>query len=107
MGDWSRDGKGFSKQVENEKCTLRKPKNVTPPWDCLGLPVGSLLEVALGTSPSRSIPNGGYSRGQGQGAQLGANQGVTMVWMVHWAAMVAGLVGMMGSMVVVAWLWIG
>jgi len=29
MGGWSRDGKGFSKQVENEKCTLRKLKNVT------------------------------------------------------------------------------
>jgi len=29
MGGWSRDGKGFSKQVENEKCTLHRPKNVT------------------------------------------------------------------------------
>jgi len=72
-----------------------------PPWDCLGLPVGSLLGVALGTSPLRSIPNGRYSRGWGQGAQLGADQGVTMVWMVHWAVAVAGLVRVMGSMVVV------
>ena len=40
--------------------------------------------------------------GWGQGARLGADQGVTMVWMVHWAVAVAGLVGMMGSMVVVA-----
>jgi len=73
-----------------------------PPWDCLDLPVGSLLGVALGTSPLRSIPDDGCSMGQGQGAQLGADQGVTMVWMVHWAVTVAGLVGMMGSMVVVA-----
>jgi len=77
-------------------------KVACPPWDCLGLPVGSLLWVALGTSPLRSIPNDGCSRGRGQGAQLGADQGVMMVWMVHWAAMVAGLVGMVGSMVVVA-----
>jgi len=76
---------------------------VRPPWDCLGLPVGSLLGVALGTSPLRSIPDGGYSRGWGQGARLGADQGVTMVWMVHWAAAVASLVGMVGSMVMVAW----
>jgi len=77
-------------------------KAVRPPWDCLGLPVGSLLGVALGTSPLRSIPDDGCSRGRGQGARLGADQGVTMVWMVHWVAMVAGLVGMMGSMVMVA-----
>ena len=31
-----------------------------------------------------------------------ADQEVTMVWMVHWAVAVAGLVGMMGSMVMVA-----
>ena len=72
-----------------------------PPWDCLDLPVGSLLGVALGTSPLRSIPNDRHSRGQGQGAQLVADQGVTMVWMVHWAVAVAGLVGVMGSMVMV------
>jgi len=64
--------------------------------------VGSLLGVALGTSPLRSIPDDGCSMGRGQGAQLGADQGVTMVWMVHWAVAVAGLVGVMGSMVVVA-----
>ena len=64
--------------------------------------MGSLLGVALGTSPLRSIPDDGYSMGRGRGAQLGADQGVTMVWMVHWAVMVAGLVGRMGSMVVVA-----
>jgi len=64
--------------------------------------VGSLLGVALGTSPLRSIPDDGCSRGQGRGAQLGADQGVTMVWMVYWVATVAGLVGMMGSMVMVA-----
>jgi len=79
-------------------------KAVRPPWDCLGLPVGSLLGVALGTSPLRSIPDGGYSRGQGQGAQLVAGQGVTMVWMVHWVVAMASLVGVMGSMVMVAWL---
>ena len=45
--------------------------------------------------------------GQGQGARLVADQGVTMVWMVHWAVVVAGLVGVMGSMVMVAWAWIG
>jgi len=73
-----------------------------PPWDYLGLPVGSLLGMALGRSPLRSIPNGGYSRGRGQGARLGADQEVIMVWMVHWAVVVAGLVRMMGSMVVVA-----
>jgi len=33
------------------------------PPDVLGLPVGSLLGVALGTSPLRSIPNDGYSMG--------------------------------------------
>ena len=74
-----------------------------PPWDCLGLPVGSLLGLALGTSPLRSIPDDGCSRGWGQGARLGVDQGVMMVWMVHWVAMVAGLAGMMGSMVMVAW----
>ena len=73
-----------------------------PPWDCLDLLVGSLLGLALGTSPLRSIPDDGCSRERGQGARLGADQGVTMVWMVHWAAMVAGLVGVMGSMVMVA-----
>ena len=73
-----------------------------PPWDCLGLPVGSLLRVALGTSPLRSTPDDGCSRGRRQGARLGADQGVMMVWMVHWVVAVAGLVGMMGSMVVVA-----
>jgi len=72
-----------------------------PPWDCLDLPVGSLLGVALGTSPLRSIPDDGCSMGQGQGARLGADQGVMMVWMVHWAVAVAGLVEMMGLMVVV------
>jgi len=35
---------------------------VRPPWDCLGLPVGSLLGLALGTLPLRSIPNDGGSR---------------------------------------------
>jgi len=54
-----------------------------PPWDCLGLPVGSLLGLALGTSPLRSIPDDGCSMGRGRGAQLGADQGVTLVWMVH------------------------
>ena len=39
--------------------------------------------------------------GQGRGARLGADQGVMMVWMVHWVVAVAGLVGMMGSMAVV------
>jgi len=73
-----------------------------PPWDCLSLPVGSLLGVALGTSPLRSIPNDGCSMGRGRGARLGADQEVTMVWMVHWAARAVGLAGMMGSMVVVA-----
>jgi len=73
-----------------------------PSWDCLNLPVGSLLGVALGTSPLRSIPDDGCSKGRGRGAQLVVDQGVTMVWMVHWTAMVVGLVGMMGSMVVVA-----
>ena len=73
-----------------------------PPWGCLGLPVGSLLGVALGTSPLRSIPDDGCSMGWGRGAQLGVDQGVTMVWMVHWAVAVAGLVGVMGSMVMVA-----
>jgi len=74
-----------------------------PPWDCLGLPVGSLLGLALSTSPLRSIPDNGCSRGRGRGARLGADQEVMMVWMVHWAEMVVGLVGMMGSMVMVAW----
>ena len=69
--------------------------------------MGSLLGVALGMSPLRSIPNDGYSRGWGQGARLVADQGVTMVWMVYWAVVVAGLVGVMGSMVMVAWPWIG
>ena len=73
-----------------------------PPWDYLGLPVGSLLGVALGTSPLRSIPDDGCSRGWGREARLGADQGVMMVWMVHWVVMVASLVGRMGSMVVVA-----
>jgi len=73
-----------------------------PPWDCLGLPVGSLLGVALGTSPLRSTPDDGCSMGRGRGARLGVDQWVTMVWMVHWVVAVAGLVGMMGSMVVVA-----
>jgi len=76
-------------------------KAARPPWDCLGLLVGSLLGVVLGTSPLRSIPNDGCSMGRGRGARLGANQGVTMVWMVHWAVAVAGLVGMIVSMVVV------
>ena len=40
--------------------------------------------------------------GRGQGARLGVDQGVTMVWMVHWVVTVAGLAGRMGSMVVVA-----
>jgi len=73
-----------------------------PPWDCLGLPVGSLLGLALGTSPLRSTPDDGCSMGRGRGARLGADQEVMMVWMVHWAEKVAGLVGMMGSMAVVA-----
>jgi len=72
-----------------------------PPWDCLDLLVGSLLGVVLGTSPLRSIPDNGCSRGRGRGARLGADQGAMMVWMVHWVVVVAGLVGMMGSMVVV------
>jgi len=41
--------------------------------------------------------------GWGQGAQLVADQEVMMVWMVHWVVVVAGPLGMMGSMVVVAW----
>jgi len=57
--------------------------------------------VVLGTSPLRSSPDNGYSRGWGQGAGLVADQGVTMVWMVHWAVVVATLVGVMGSMVMV------
>ena len=65
--------------------------------------MGSLLEVAFGMSPLRSTPDGGYSRGRGQGAQLVVDQGVIVVWMVHWAVVVAGLVGVMGSMVMVAW----
>jgi len=44
--------------------------------------------------------------GWGRGARLVAGQGVMMVWMVHWAVAVAGLVGLMDSMVVVAWAWI-
>ena len=40
--------------------------------------------------------------GWGQGAQLGVDQGVTIVWMVHWAVAVVGLVGMTGSMIMVA-----
>jgi len=76
---------------------------VHPPWDCLNLPVGSLLRVALGMSPLRSTPDGGYSKGQGQGAQLVADQGVMMVWMVHWSVVVASLVEVMGSMVMVTW----
>jgi len=78
------------------------PRAAHPPWDCLGLPVGSLLGVALGTSPLRSTPDNGCSMGQGRGARLGVDQGVMMVWMVHWVVAVAGLVGMMGSMVMVA-----
>jgi len=35
---------------------------VRPSLDCLGLPVGSLLGVALGTLPLRSIPDDGCSR---------------------------------------------
>ena len=31
-----------------------------------------------------------------------ADQGVMVVWMVHWAVTVAGLVGVTGSMVMVA-----
>ena len=77
-------------------------KAARPPWDCLGLPVGSLLGLALGTSPLRSTPDDGCSRGQGRGAQLGVDQGVTMVWMVHWAARAVGLAGILGSMVMVA-----
>ena len=65
--------------------------------------MGSLLEVALGMFPLRSIPIGGCSMGQGQGAQLVVDQGVTMSRMVHWAVMVAGSLGMVGSMVMVAW----
>jgi len=77
---------------------------VRPPWDCLGLPVGSLLGVALGTSPLRSGPDDGCSRGWGQGAGLVAGQLVMMVWMVHWAVAVVTLVGVMGLMVMVIWL---
>jgi len=77
-------------------------KVVRPPWDCLDLPVGSLLEMALGTSPLRSTPNDGGSMGRGRGARLGADQEVTMGWMVHWAARVVGLARMVGSMVMVA-----
>jgi len=32
-----------------------------------------------------------------------ADQGVTMVWMVHWVVAVATLVGVIGSMVMVVW----
>ena len=64
--------------------------------------MGSLLGLALGTSPLRSIPDDGCSMGRGRGARLGVDQGVMMVWMVHWVVAVAGLVGRMGSMVVVA-----
>jgi len=78
-------------------------KAVRPPWDCLDLPVDFLLGLALGTLPLKSIPDDGCSMGWGQGAQLVVDQGVMMVWMVHWAVAVAGLVGLMGSMVVVAW----
>jgi len=59
------------------------PKVAHPPWDCLGLPVGSLLGLALGILPLKSIPDDGCSMGWGRGARLGADQGVTMVWMVH------------------------
>jgi len=58
-------------------------------------------------SPLGSTPDGRCSRGQGQGAQLVADQGVMMVWMVHWVVAVAGLVGVIGSMVMVAWPWLG
>ena len=54
-----------------------------PPWDCLGLPVGSLLGMVLGTLPLKSILDDGCSREWGQGARLGADQEVMMVWMVH------------------------
>jgi len=73
-----------------------------PPWGCLGLLVGSLLGVALGTSLLRSTPIDGCSMGWGQGAQLVADQGVTALWMVHWAVVVAGSLGMVGSMVMAA-----
>jgi len=59
------------------------PKVVHPPWDYLGLPVGSLLGMALGTLPLKSIPDDGCSMGWGRGARLGVDQEVTMVWMVH------------------------
>jgi len=58
-------------------------KAARPPWDCQGLPVGLLLGMALGIAPLRNSPDGGYSMGQGRGAGLVADQGVTMVWMVH------------------------
>jgi len=74
---------------------------VHPPWDCLDLPVGSLLGVALGMFPLRSTPNSGCSRGWGQGERLVADQGVTMVWVVYWVVVVAALVGVTGSMVMV------
>ena len=35
---------------------------VRPLYDCLGLPVDSLLGVALGTLPLKSIPDDGRSR---------------------------------------------
>ena len=76
---------------------------VCPPWDCLDLPVGSLLGLAFGTSLLRSSPNNGCSRGQGREAQLVVDQEMTVAWMIYWVVAVAGLVGVMGSMVMVAW----
>ena len=49
-------------------------KAARPPWDCLDLPVGSLLGVALGTSPLRSISDDGCSMEWGQEARLVAGQ---------------------------------
>jgi len=57
--------------------------------------------MALSTTPLRSTPNDGYSKGWGRGAGLVADQEVTMVWMVHWAVAVAALVEVMGLMVMV------
>jgi len=57
--------------------------------------------MALSTSPLRSSPDDGCSRGQGQGVGLVVDQGVMMVWVVHWAVAVAALVGVMGSLTMV------
>jgi len=57
---------------------------VRPLWDCPGLPLGSLLRVALCIVPLRSAPDDGCSRVQGgevvdQGMDRWTLQGKTVV----------------------------